>query len=82
MKKPELKDLRAAARLSDPVALEVVAQREEASKIERKTFTLERRHLEHINAEAAKLQAERGKPVNASEALRTILERDMGAQGR
>jgi hypothetical protein len=48
----------------------------------RKTFSLEQRHEDHINAVAASMSQARGKPVNASEALRAIINRDMAGDGQ
>lgn len=40
-------------------------------------YSLEPRQIAHISSEAVRLGQEQGRPVNASEALRAILNRDM-----
>jgi hypothetical protein len=76
MKAPKLADLQAVQSGND-FAAAVEAAKQRASGIVRKTFSLEQRHEDHINAVAASMSQSRGKPVNASEALRAIINRDM-----
>ena len=76
MKAPKLTDLQAVQSGND-FAVAVEAAKQRASGIVRKTFSLEQRHEDHINAVAASMSQARGKPVNASEALRAIINRDM-----
>lgn len=70
MKKPELKDLNSSAVPSAPLPVKDTAIR--------KTFSFNQSHLQHINAVAAELSLEQGKPVNASVALRFIIDEHRG----
>ena len=81
MKPPKLADLQPVQNTNDfAVAMEAAKQR--ASGVVRKTYSLEQRHEDHINAVAASMSQARGKPVNASEALRAIINRDMERNGQ
>jgi hypothetical protein len=81
MKAPKLADLQTVQNSNDfTAAVEVAKQR--ASGVVRKTYSLEQRHEDHINAVAASMSQARGKPVNASEALRSIINRDMERDGQ
>ncbi|WP_024768439.1 hypothetical protein [Aquimarina macrocephali] len=53
----------------------IIATEKERPKA--KSYTLHPRYLRYINTEVIKLTNERGTAVNASEALRVILDRDM-----
>ena len=78
MKAPKLTDLAkpkqssATARndASEPVKAEVV----------RKTFSFSQSHLNHINTMAVNLSKKEGRPVNASEALRAIIDQHKAIQ--
>ena len=65
----------AKAQRTDPFSKAVAKEVEDAAQIVRKTFSLERRHLEQINAVAAGLSQKAGKPIGASKALRYLLDR-------
>ena len=67
MKKPDLKDLAKPA--SKPKAL-----KPKKTEAVRKTFSFSQSHLDQINAVAVKLSKTEGRPVNASEALRSIID--------
>lgn len=76
MKTPNIADLdKKVVRPDSAFEKTITAEKEKASAIERKTYSLEARHTKFINEEAARLSQERGKPVGASEALRAIIER-------
>jgi hypothetical protein len=81
MKAPKLTDLQAVQNGND-FAVAVEATKQRALGVVRKTFSLEQRHEDHINAVAASMSQARGKPVNASEALRAIINRDMAGDGQ
>jgi hypothetical protein len=81
MKAPKLANLQAVQSGNDfAVAVETAKQR--ASGVIRKTYSLEQRHEDYINAVATSMSQARGKPVNASEALRAIINRDMERGGQ
>jgi len=71
MKKPDLKDLTTG--LSPNPGKPKLQQSGKVDAV-RKTFSFSKSHLDHINAVAMNLTNERGKPVNASEALRVIID--------
>ena len=75
MKTPKLEDLQ-NAKSSDPFQKKVAEVQGQASAVVRKTFSLVQGDLDHINAVAVSMAQQRGKVVNASEALRAILHRD------
>jgi hypothetical protein len=81
MKAPKLADLQSVQNGNDFTAA-VEAAKQRASGVIRKTYSLEQRHEDHINAMAASMSQARGKPVNASEALRAIINRDMEREGQ
>ena len=81
MKAPKLADLQAVQNNNDFTAA-VEAAKQRASGVIRKTYSLEQRHEDYINAVAASMSQARGKPVNTSEALRTIINRDMERDGQ
>ena len=74
MKKPDLKQLQPAA---TPTTKAKPAPTSKAKSV-RKTFSVEQSHLDHINAMAVKLGQDKGVIVNASEALRAIIEQHKG----
>lgn len=76
MKAPKLTDLQGVQ--NETVFMKSVeAVKRRASSVIRKTYSLKQRHEDQINAVAAAMSQVRGKPVNASEALRAIIERDI-----
>ena len=75
MKTPKLEDLQ-NTQSSDPFQKKVAEVQGHASAVVRKTFSLVQGDLDHINAVAVSMAQQRGKVVNASEALRAILHRD------
>jgi len=79
MKAPKLKDL-GTSMPDDEFSKTVEEQAEKASASVRKTFSLQQLDMDYINAQALKLSQKAGKVVSASEALRTIIQRDMGAK--
>jgi uncharacterized linocin/CFP29 family protein len=78
MKTPKLENLNTLKPENDFIKA-VDFQKEKTTTMERKTFTISQAELEHINREAMELSKETGKPVSASQALRTIIQRDKGA---
>ena len=80
MKIPKLEDLQ-KAKASDPFQKKVAEVKGRASAVVRKTFSLRQGDLDHINAVAVSMAQQRGKVVNASEALRAIIHRDRGEPG-
>jgi hypothetical protein len=81
VKAPKLADLQAVQNDND-FAVAVEAAKQRASGVVRKTYSLEQRHEDHIYAVAASMSQSRGKPVNASEALRAIINRDIERDGQ
>ena len=79
MKAPKLVDL-ADIKPEDKLTQAVASEKARASTVIRKTHTFEQRHLDHIHQEVLALTNEMGRAVNASEALRAIIERDMEAK--
>ena len=87
MKKPALKDLNevkpiatdapARSESQDRFRQEVKEQTQAANITVRKTYSLERFYADHIDGVAAAMTQAQGKVVNASQALRAILKRDM-----
>ena len=75
MKTPKLEDLQ-HAKGRDPFQKKVAEVQGHVSAVVRKTFSLVQSDLDHINAVAVSMAQQRGKVVNASEALRTIIHRD------
>ena len=76
MKKPNLKDL--AAPKQPSTKRDIV----KPAKVEavRKTFSFSQSHLSHINTMAVNLSKVEGRPVNASEALRAIIDQHKATQ--
>jgi hypothetical protein len=72
MKVIETIDLREATK-TDVFSEAIEHVKNEASEMARKTYSLEHRHLDIINAVAFELSKNAGKPVGASEALRHVL---------
>ena len=70
MKDPNLKDL---AQSKNPVIAGKPTTTAKAEAV-RKTFSFSQSHLDHINTVALELTNEQGRPVNASEALRAIID--------
>lgn len=79
MKIPALKSLGNEKNIQASDALQSTIKEQKALSVTivRRTFSLESFYAEHIEKIAAQLSQERGKPVNASQALRVILKRDM-----
>ena len=82
MKKPELKNLskiKPSSNSDDNNAFrEAVAdQSRVANKVVRRTYSIESFYADYIDTIAATMTQEKGKIVNASQALRAILKRDM-----
>ena len=75
MKIPKLEDLQ-KAKTSDPFQKKVTEIKGRTLDVVRKTFSLGRGDLEHVNAVAVSMSQRQGKVVNASEALRAIIRRD------
>lgn len=71
MKKPDLKDLKQSA----PTA---PAAKPDNSKSIRKTYSLNQEHLDRINKTAVEMGQSSGTIVNASEALRFIIDQHGG----
>lgn len=78
MKPVDTKDLLGSGK-KDDFSQTVATVQTESSTIVRKTYTLEQRHVDQINATAGALSQQQGKLVNASEALRYLLDRMKGA---
>ena len=76
MKTPKLTDL------AKPKQLNTVSDTLKPEKIEavRKTFSFSQSHLNHINAMAISLSKKEGRPINASEALRAIIDQHKANQ--
>ncbi len=66
---------------TDPFLKAVAVEKAAAAEMVRKTFNLEKRHQNQINAVAADLSETAGKPIGASEALRHILDEAAGKVG-
>ncbi len=75
MKAPDLKKLD-GLKPDDDFTKVVQIESGKANTVVRKTFSLQQRDFDYINSEALKISQETGKVVNASQALRYILERD------
>jgi hypothetical protein len=73
MKPITTRDLRQATR-QDEFSKAVETANGQAEQMERKTFTLKSRHVDQINAVARELSETQRRQVNASEALRHILD--------
>ncbi len=80
MKAPNLKKLGEVIP-EDDFAKTVQEERNKANVGVRKTFSLQQRDFDYINAEALKMSQEAGKVVSASQALRYIIQRDRSAKG-
>lgn len=74
MKKVQRADL-GGIQKTDAFSRTVEAVKTEGAKIVRTSYSLEKRHIDQINAAAIALSQSRGKSVGASEALRFILDR-------
>ena len=59
---------------ADAFSRSVAKAKKDASKIIRASYTLEQRHIDQINKTAAELTRRQGKPINASQALRHLLD--------
>ena len=75
MKRPKLEDLQ-KAQVSDQFQRRVSEIKWRASAVVRKTFSLRQGDVDHINAVAVSMSRQQGTVVNASEALRAIIQRD------
>ena len=79
MKKPELRQL-ADLTPSDEFTKTAQIEKEKASVIIRKTFSLQQIDYDYINNEALVMSQELNRVVSASEALRNIIQRDKGTK--
>ncbi|SHE20405.1 hypothetical protein [methanotrophic endosymbiont of Bathymodiolus puteoserpentis (Logatchev)] len=79
MKKPELKDLGGLVP-DDDFSQTAQIESNKAQKVLKKTYSLQQRDLDYINAQAVMMSQEAGKSVSASEALRYIIQRDRSAR--
>lgn len=80
MKAPKLADLNEIGN-DNAFSKAIQTEQSRATGIVRKTYSLQQRHEDYINAVATAMSQERGKPVNASEALRAIINRDIERAG-
>ena len=86
MKAPKLSDLNTSAATKKPnedqFKAAVIEQTDAAKETVRRTFSLERFYSNYIDTIATNMAQEQGKPVSASQAIRTIIKRDIERAGR
>lgn len=79
MKKPDIKSLDGLTP-DDAFTQTAQAESDKGQKAAKKTFSLQQRDIDYINAQAVIMAQEVGKVVSASEALRYIIQRDRSAR--
>jgi hypothetical protein len=79
MKKPKMENLDGLTP-DDDFTKTVQVESDKAQKVLKKTFSLQQRDFDYINAQAVIMSQEAGKPVSASSALRYIIQRDRSAR--
>ena len=77
MKTPKLTDLAKPKQSNTTVSDTLKPEKVEAV---RKTFSFSQSHLNHINTMAINLSKKEGRPINASEALRAIIDQHKATQ--
>jgi len=86
MKVPKLIDLNTkiptAKPIDDQFKKAVIQQTEVENETVRRTFSIEKFYSSYIDKIATDLTQKQGKPVNASQALRIIIKRDMERAGQ
>jgi hypothetical protein len=78
MKAPKLTDL-AKPKQSNTTAKNDASKPTKVDAV-RKTFSFSQSHVNHINTMAVNLSKKEGRPVNASEALRAIIDQHKAVQ--